>query len=77
MNHASKFHKADGPAFVQGQRWTHNNGKNWVTVVRTERFGDGKWDVEVYYTVPHDVREYHKDAWNFQVRYTHEADLHL
>ena len=75
MNHASKFHNADGPAFVQGQRWS--NAKSFVTVVRTERFGDGKWDVEVYYTVPNDDREYHKDAWNFQVRYVHEADLHL
>lgn len=77
MNHAPKFHKAEGPAFVQGQRWTSTNGRSWATVVRTERFGAGKWDVEVYYTVPNDDREYHKDAWNFQVRHVHEADLHL
>lgn len=79
MNGAKKWHSPDGPAFNEGERWVGSSGTP-VTIHRTVRYGVDKWDVDVFYWVPMDSRrsiECRKDAWNFQVRYQHEADLEI
>jgi hypothetical protein len=75
MNGAKKFHSADGPAFNAGEVWKAGRGAG-VTIIRTERYGVDKWDVDVYY-LQSDGTENHKNAWSFQVRYQHEADKEL
>lgn len=78
MNGAKKFHSADGPAFNEGERWIGSSG-SVCEIIRTERFGVDKWDVNVFYYYPTDElkREVCKDAWNFQVRYQHQADKEI
>jgi hypothetical protein len=76
MNGAKKFHSADGPAFNQGEVWI--SGEHEAQIIRTERYGCGKWDVDVYYSYPNDpLKEVRKNAWSFQVRYQHKADLEI
>lgn len=73
MNGTVKFHKANGPSFNPGEIWTANGGKISAKIVSVRKFGAGKWDYEVTYQYP--TGELHsKDAWNFQVRYQHQAD---
>ncbi|AEK21657.1 hypothetical protein K5_134 [Pseudomonas phage K5] len=91
MNGAQKFHSPDGPAFNQGELWESCEG-HVVEIKGTERYGSEKWDVNVYYVyagkspnmpavlasrqeLP--AREFSKDAWNFQVRYQHQADKEI
>lgn len=75
MNGKIKFHHADGPAFAKGEQWIGTSGCTYE-VLSTRRYGTDKWDVEVYYCLSGTTEPvYHKDAWNFQVRYTHIADL--
>jgi hypothetical protein len=80
MNGAKKFHKPDGPAFNEGEIWYSADGMGIeAKIERTERYGVDKWDVMVYYSFPrtgHDNKAC-KDAWNFQVRYEHQADLEI
>ena len=74
MNHTIKFHSPDGPAFQTGEKWLAADGKGRVvTVMGTRRYGTSKWDVEVFYTDTNG-QTFDKDAWNFQVRYYHQAD---
>lgn len=75
MNGAAKFHSPDGPAFNKGEVWRSPSGAI-ATIESTRRYGPAKWDVEVTYTFS-DGTSTSKDAWNFQVRYGHIADLHL
>ena len=76
VNGAKKFHSPDGPAFNAGEKW--NSGRFEVEVLRTVRYGVDKWDIDVYYFYPdRPDQEVHKNAWSFQVRYQHQADLNL
>lgn len=74
MNKHIKFHKANGPAFTPGEQWIAGYTKCEVVSVR--RYGDGKWDYEVTYRYENG-EEHSKDAWNFQVRYTHSSDRYV
>ena len=61
MNGKVKFHPAKSPAFNEGEVWVDSAGK---------------FDGQVFYKC--DIGSvYNKDVWNFQVRYTHQADLAL
>jgi hypothetical protein len=76
MNGKIKFHKATGPAFEPGQLWSYDVGRNVeiVKVYGPEGQGHHASDYTVLYRNV-TTGEYHqKDAWNFQVRYTHVAD---
>lgn len=78
MNGANKWHSPDGPAFAPGEKWVPADGSpRTVEIVSTRRYGSAKWDVEVVYCDPVSGETWDKDAWNFQVRYTHEADKNL
>ncbi len=77
MNGKIKFHKATGPAFNVGEVWVSVSG------VRVEVVGVSKYpgatedhtdDYSVTYRNTVDGSIHEKDAWNFQVRYTHHAD---
>lgn len=74
MNGAKKWHSPDGPAFNEGEVWEAVGGHK-VTILRTERYGVDKWDVDVYYT-SHKMT-HRKNAWSFQVRYEHQADKEI
>lgn len=78
MNKNVKFHSPDGPAFNPGEVWVGSSGLE-VTIVNTFRFGPSKWDVDVRYkwldTNTGQESHWVKDAWNFQVRYNHKADM--
>ncbi len=73
MNKTVKFHKANGPAFHMGEIWKNIVSGHEVEIVNVRKFGNEKWDYEVTYIDENDQR-WKKDAWNFQVRYTHCAD---
>lgn len=75
MNKTIKFHKANGPAFAVGERWVGSSGIR-CSIVSVRQFGNEKWDYEVTYAYD-DGAISTKDAWNFQVRYTHIADLKI
>lgn len=78
MNGTRKFHKATGPAFNSGERWLPCDGsRGYVTIVSVRQYGDEKWDHEVSYRYGSDDHIFTKDAWNFQVRYYHQADREL
>ena len=85
MNNTVKFHKANGPSFNKGEVWVAPSGSR-VIIDGVRRFGFGKWDYEVSYhwiQITQDENgnnaftrvECSKDAWNFQVKYQHIADL--
>lgn len=78
MNGAKKFHNPDGPAFNPGEVWEGVGGHK-VVIKATKRFGWTKWDVDVYYEYLDNPQEigFKKDAWNFQVRYEHQADKEI
>lgn len=88
MNGRIKFHKANGPAFAPGQRWVAPPLEVFIELVRPYARINGKWDYEVtYYWFEHSLtpdgdivitrKTHSKNAWSFQVRYTHEADERL
>jgi hypothetical protein len=75
MNGKVKFHPAKSPAFNEGEVWVDSTGRK-VEIIDVQHFGDGKFDGQVFYKC--DIGSvYNKDVWNFQVRYTHQADLAL
>lgn len=81
MNGNIKFHKATGPAFNVGEVWVGASGDK-VEIVSVRKYqgaaADHTSDYSVTYkTDPNNNSEqtHEKDAWNFQVRYTHQADL--
>jgi hypothetical protein len=80
MNGKIKFHKATGPAFKTGEVWHAANGQR-VRIVDVARYlgvlSNHASDYSVMFMDMTDAKVYEKDAWNFQVRYTHEADLSL
>ena len=80
MNGAVKWHKPTGPAFNAGEVWVGSAG-NKVTIVSVRKYhitGNHISDYGVTYEWVErgKVVQHEKDAWNFQVRYTHSADLH-
>jgi len=83
MNGNIKIHKAQGPAFMDGEIWYSANGSK-VTVLSCKLYNEivlqyrsaHASDFEVEY-MQADGTIYCKDAWNFQVRYTHHADMNL
>lgn len=81
MNGAKKFHNPDGPAFNAGEIWVGSSNYP-VEIIRTERYGVDKWDVDVFYwaTISGSENrsvEIRKNAWAFQVRYQHKADSEI
>ena len=65
------FLTQEHPYFQPGAVWVRADGtKHETTIRRVEKFGDGKFDYEVFHGHPSGDREYTKDIWNFQVRYT-------
>jgi hypothetical protein len=78
MNGNIKFHKATGPAFNVGEVWYGSNGQR-VRIVDVARYlgvlSNHISDYNVTYMDMMDATVHEKDAWNFQVRYTHQADL--
>jgi hypothetical protein len=77
MNGKIKFHKATGPAFNVGEVWVANGVR--VEIVSVEKYpgatDDHTSSYNVIYRETLDGILCEKDAWNFQVRYTHQADL--
>jgi hypothetical protein len=81
MNHKVKFHKATSPAFNTGEVWVGVSGTK-VEVISVRKYpnctGNHSSDYAVtYYTNASKDSTHEKDCWNFQVRYTHQADLHV
>ncbi len=78
MNGHRKCHKPTGPAFNAGEVWQGVSGSK-VVIVSVRKYansGNEISDYAVTYDQIGDVR-CEKDAWNFQVRYTHTADRNL
>ncbi len=80
MNGARKFHKATGPAFHEGEVWLSHGGKAKVVIKSVRKYATAQDDhcsnFEVTYVQSNGV-EHSKDAWNFQVRYGHQADQYV
>lgn len=76
MNGKRKFHKPNGLAFAVGQEWRGISGNFKCFIDSVTKFGSGKFDYTVAYHYE-DGSTAEKDAWSFQVRYQHVADLHL
>ena len=74
MNGEMKLHNPDGPAFRKGEVWRSASGIIAI-IESTRRYGTDKWDVEVTYSFI-DGTISSKNAWSFQVRYTHSADFY-
>lgn len=83
MNGAKKWHKATGPAFLAGETWYGKAGKFSVSIVSVRKYPGATSDYTSDYGVTYEwlengqVVQHEKDAWNFQVRYQHQADLDL
>lgn len=90
MNGEVKWHKATGPAFFPGERWVSSSfkppltSKTGVKVVSVRKYPGATSNHISDYGVTYEweeeggkVHQWEKDAWNFQVRYTHIADLNL
>lgn len=83
MNGTIKFHKATGPAFNPGESW-HGSGSHCVTIVSVRKYPGATADHTSDYGVTYQwtdangkIYQHEKDVWNFQIRYTHFADLNL
>lgn len=75
MNKAIKFHKPLSPAFDEGQMWVSANGcRVEIVSVFPWPICNDKWNYSVRYKQS-DGTIAEKGAWDFQVRYTHSADL--
>jgi hypothetical protein len=85
MNGTIKWHKATGPAFSVGEQWVGMTGTR-VTIVSVQKYPGASAESNhtsdysvTYERIDHKgvLQQYENDAWNFQVRYTHVADLHV
>lgn len=76
MNGKIKFHKPTGPAFNPGEVWVGSGGIRVVikSVRKAATDSQGISDYWVTYDTGEGI-EHEKDAWSFQVRYNHQADL--
>ena len=84
MNGKIKWHKATGPAFHTGEKWVGSGGFTVIIVSVRKYAGAAKdsthtsdYGVTYKWIENGEERQHEKDAWNFQVRYTHIADLSL
>lgn len=84
MNGNQKFHKATGPAFNVGEVWLASDGsKHSVKIVSVVKYPHATENRNADYAVTYEwmengePRQHTKDAWNFQVRYYHQADRYL
>ena len=60
----------DSPKFAPGTVWIRTDGSKQETIIRRlEKFGDGKYDYDVFHGGHASDREYCKDLFHFQVRY--------
>jgi hypothetical protein len=69
MSTKNKWYQSNHPAFNKGELWLGAGCpelKCWID--RVEKFGDGKFDYQVYYHFSDGTRS-DKDIWNFQVKY--------
>jgi hypothetical protein len=77
MNKNIKFHTPTGPAFNPGEVWVSSTGHE-VEIVSIVKYpgstSDHTSDFEVTFKSAANTQV--KDAWNFQVRYTHKADTY-
>ena len=76
-----KFRKPCSPAFYAGEEWVSSGGAR-VKIVSVRKYPGAASDHTSDYGVTYEwtefdgtVRQHEKDAWNFQVRYTHHSDL--
>lgn len=74
-----KFRKATSPAFNKDEIWVSANGVK-VKIISVEKYkgctGLHSSDYKVlYYTSLDETKTNEKDAWNFQVRYSHSSDI--
>lgn len=84
MNGKIKWHKPLGPAFSTGEVWVGSAGFK-VRIVSVRKYPGVAEDKNHIsdYGVTYEWEErgktvqHEKDCWNFQVRYTHIADLDL
>ena len=79
MNGQIKFHKPTGPAFHVGEVWHSVAGNIRVTILGVRKYANGGNEISDY-AVRYDNGqgvEVEKDAWNFQVKYRHQADKGL
>jgi hypothetical protein len=79
MNGTKKFHKPTGPAFNAGEVWFSVSGNIRVVILGVRKYANGGNEISDY-AVRYDNGvgvEVEKDAWNFQVRYQHDADRDL
>jgi hypothetical protein len=83
MNGAVKFHKATGPAFNTGEIWYSSSGIK-VEIVSVRKYPNATTNHISDYGVTYKTdpvnnpdKLHEKDAWNFQVRYVHQADMHF
>ena len=81
MNGKIKFHPPTGPAFHEGEVWcASDKGRHSVTIVKVAKYRGAVTDHTSDYGVTYEwvengkVVQHTKDAWNFQVRYTHRSD---
>ncbi len=84
MNNKIKFHKATGPAFNPGEVWVGTGGRIKVEIIAVRKYPGATSDHTSDYGVTYKTdpinnpeQTHEKDAWNFQVRYTHQADLYV
>jgi hypothetical protein len=82
MNKKIKFHKATGPAFNRGEVWVSSSGVQ-VEIISVRKFlgatsGETSDYAVLYKTDPlkNPCSFHERDAWNFQVSYTHKADTY-
>jgi hypothetical protein len=83
MNGVIKWHKGTSPAFSAGEIWVSSSGTK-VEVISVRKYvgatGNHSSDYGVTYKtdpINNPTITHEKDCWNFQVRYTHQADLNL
>ena len=78
MNGEIKWHKPTGPAFAPGEEWVSTCGYR-VKIISVRKYPGATTnhisDYGVLYEQLGGAPNHEKDAWNFQVRYTHVADL--
>ena len=80
MNRNIKFHKPKSPAFNAGEVWVGSSGFK-VEIVSVRKYPGATNEHSSDYGVTYQwsengkIVQHEKDCWNFQVRYTHVADL--
>ena len=78
MTFTSNFHKPEDSVFNTGEIWyaSDNTDEAGIVIVNKHRYGEGAFDASIYYRGAGEklTHVFDKDAWNFQVRYTHSSE---